>query len=194
MKFSKTIYLGISTLILSACTPAIESPTVTNFEECIAAGNPIMESYPRQCQHGDQNFVEEIEIKPTLPTPPELPLENGSQKPCTREFQPVCGEVQVQCIKAPCPPIKTTFSNRCEAENAGVKNATDGACIDEGPNLEGACLSFDGTWIEASQECEWMSQQMCQELGGIYNECSSACPNDPEAELCTMQCVQVCQF
>jgi hypothetical protein len=33
---------------------------VTNFEECVAAGNPVMESYPRQCRAGDQNFVEEI--------------------------------------------------------------------------------------------------------------------------------------
>lgn len=34
--------------------------TVTNFEECIAAGNPAMESYPRQCIHGDLHFVEDV--------------------------------------------------------------------------------------------------------------------------------------
>lgn len=34
---------------------------VTNFEECIAAGNPAMESYPRQCRHGDQTFIEIIQ-------------------------------------------------------------------------------------------------------------------------------------
>ena len=33
---------------------------VTNFEDCIAAGNPAMESYPRQCIHKDQHFVEDI--------------------------------------------------------------------------------------------------------------------------------------
>ncbi|MFA5413413.1 MAG: Gmad2 immunoglobulin-like domain-containing protein [Patescibacteria group bacterium] len=38
-------------------TPVI---TVTNFEECVAAGNPVMESYPRQCRAGDKNFVEYI--------------------------------------------------------------------------------------------------------------------------------------
>ncbi|MDO8572669.1 MAG: Gmad2 immunoglobulin-like domain-containing protein [bacterium] len=33
---------------------------VTNFAECAAAGNPVMESYPRQCRHGNQTFREEI--------------------------------------------------------------------------------------------------------------------------------------
>lgn len=40
------------------------------------------------------------------------------QKPCTREYMPVCGEVQVQCITTPCNPIQQTYSNTCVAENA----------------------------------------------------------------------------
>ena len=35
-------------------------PLVTNFEECITAGNPVMESYPRQCRAGDKSFTEVI--------------------------------------------------------------------------------------------------------------------------------------
>lgn len=35
-------------------------PIVTNFEECVALGNPAMESYPRQCRAGDKTFVENI--------------------------------------------------------------------------------------------------------------------------------------
>lgn len=38
-----------------------DQPEITNFEECVAAGNPVMESYPRQCRHGDQTFVEDVE-------------------------------------------------------------------------------------------------------------------------------------
>ncbi len=35
--------------------------SITNFEECIAAGNPAMESYPRQCRTADgKHFVEII--------------------------------------------------------------------------------------------------------------------------------------
>ncbi|OGZ34350.1 MAG: hypothetical protein A2174_03795 [Candidatus Portnoybacteria bacterium RBG_13_41_18] len=38
-----------------------ENPiTITNFEECVAAGNPVMESYPRQCGVGDKTFTEII--------------------------------------------------------------------------------------------------------------------------------------
>jgi len=32
---------------------------------------------------------------------------------CTADYTPVCASVAVQCIKAPCPPIEQTFSNKC---------------------------------------------------------------------------------
>ena len=39
------------------------NPPITNFEECITAGNPAMESHPRQCRTADGlHFVEEIEM------------------------------------------------------------------------------------------------------------------------------------
>ena len=41
---------------------------MTNFEECIAAGNPVMESDPRQCSAGGQTFTEEID---PISIPPE---------------------------------------------------------------------------------------------------------------------------
>ena len=36
---------------------------ITNFDECVAAGNPVMESYPRQCRddESDRTFTEVIE-------------------------------------------------------------------------------------------------------------------------------------
>jgi hypothetical protein len=41
-----------------------EVSTVASFEECVAAGNPVMESYPRQCRAADGTlFVEEIEVE-----------------------------------------------------------------------------------------------------------------------------------
>jgi len=37
-------------------------PEITNFEECAAAGNPVGESYPRQCWTSDgKHFIEEID-------------------------------------------------------------------------------------------------------------------------------------
>lgn len=33
---------------------------IKNFEDCVAAGNPVMESYPRQCSANGQTFTENI--------------------------------------------------------------------------------------------------------------------------------------
>ena len=41
---------------------------------------------------------------------------------CTKEYMPVCGEVTVQCLVAPCPAIKETFGNMCMLNNQS--NAT----------------------------------------------------------------------
>ena len=42
--------------------PADSEALVYNFETCVSAGNSVMESYPRQCRHGDNTFTEEIKI------------------------------------------------------------------------------------------------------------------------------------
>ena len=42
------------------------SVVVTNFAECVAAGNPVLESYPRQCQANGQVYTEEIEVQSAM--------------------------------------------------------------------------------------------------------------------------------
>ncbi len=44
------------------CTVVCPTPAeITGFDDCVAAGNPVMESYPRQCRTSDgSTFVEEI--------------------------------------------------------------------------------------------------------------------------------------
>ncbi len=71
MKYALFIVL---VLLFGCTTPAPEPNTTVNdtpnitindtqtdeinsFEECVAAGNPIMESYPRQCRAGNKTFV-----------------------------------------------------------------------------------------------------------------------------------------
>ena len=50
---------------------------------------------------------------------------------CTKEYMPVCGQVQVECVRAPCPPIKETFSNKCVAcANSLTISYTEGACTE----------------------------------------------------------------
>ncbi|MFT7616271.1 MAG: hypothetical protein ACI8Y7_001100 [Candidatus Woesearchaeota archaeon] len=164
--------LFIVLIFLVACTSEF---SVNSFAECEAAGNPAMESYPRQCMHEGITFIEDI------------------SNVCTSEYRPVCGAVQVQCITTPCDPIQTTFSNECEAQNANAAILYEGACKDV-VALEEACLSFDGTWLGDSQECEDLGKEECTNLGGAHNECASACRNDPESAVCTLQCIIVCDF
>ncbi|NOZ76363.1 MAG: hypothetical protein GXO65_01500 [Euryarchaeota archaeon] len=56
-------------LLLGGCTsgctgpaPSPEPPgNITSFQECVQAGYPVMESYPRQCRTPDgRTFVEEV--------------------------------------------------------------------------------------------------------------------------------------
>jgi hypothetical protein len=45
---------------------------ITNFSECELAGNPIMETYPRQCMVNSEIFIEEIEEEPFLENKEDL--------------------------------------------------------------------------------------------------------------------------
>lgn len=107
-------------LIVVGCAP--QQQNISSFEECVEAGNPVMESYPRQCSTGNQTFTEQLSLQ-----------------------------------------------EQCENINSG-------------------------TWIESAQECEGINESTCTQLEGEFNSCASACRNDPNASVCTLQCVQVCSF
>ena len=101
---------------------------INSFETCLRAGNPVMESYPRQCKvEGGRTYVEEIE-RPIAQPPSDTVY-------CAQIYQPVCAKIQVLCIKAPCPPIFETISNECMAKARGslLLSYTKGECNgDEG--------------------------------------------------------------
>jgi antitoxin component of MazEF toxin-antitoxin module len=61
-------------------------------------------------------------------------------------------------------------------------------------NLIEYCESNNGTWIDETKECEGLSEAMCTAREGVFNECASACRNNPEQDVCTLQCVIVCDF
>ncbi len=53
---------------------------------------------------------------------------NADKIVCTEEYAPVCGKIEVQCIKAPCDPVKQTFSNKCFAKKSSAFDVTEGEC------------------------------------------------------------------
>ncbi len=75
----KTFFLSLL-IILSGCT---STSNINSFEECVAAGNPVMESYPRQCNAGGKTFTEEIET--CLGMSMEQALLNARESECASE-------------------------------------------------------------------------------------------------------------
>ena len=57
-----------------------------------------------------------------------------------------------------------------------------------------SCSDVNGTYDPQYRECSGISKVQCDSINGTFNECASACRHDPKAELCTMQCVIVCQL
>ena len=57
-KYIALVLALVPILLVSGCT-APEVAEINSFEECIAAGYPAMESYPRQCSDGVNTFTEE---------------------------------------------------------------------------------------------------------------------------------------
>jgi len=56
------------------------------------------------------------------------------------------------------------------------------------------CENYKGFWIDDFSECEYISEDDCLTNGGYFNSCASACRHDANAEMCTMQCVPVCDY
>lgn len=59
--FIVVVVIAVSGLIVLYNSKTVEKNIiVTNFEECAKAGNPVMESYPRQCRHDKITYTEFI--------------------------------------------------------------------------------------------------------------------------------------
>ncbi|NUM25846.1 MAG: hypothetical protein HUU49_04495 [Candidatus Buchananbacteria bacterium] len=103
-------------------------PAVFDFDSCVAAGNPILKSKPAQCRHNGITYVENL---PTTPSTDRIKCQDAQREAevCAEIYQPVCAKVNVQCIKAPCPPIDQTFSSACHAcRNSLVESYVEGEC------------------------------------------------------------------
>ena len=82
---------------------------VDNFKECVSAGNPILESYPRKCINENKTYIEVIE---------NFCLNKDTEDLCMTLYDPVCGY-----------PLEKTFSNSCFAcQNKEIVYWMPGEC------------------------------------------------------------------
>ncbi len=61
-------------------------------------------------------------------------------------------------------------------------------------NVSAPCEAEGGNWLAEYEECEYIGRDWCEQQGGKFLECESACRHDPNVAVCTMQCVPVCQL
>jgi hypothetical protein len=124
------ILILIMLIFLPGCSPKAD---ITSFEECIQAGYPVMESYPRQCRAEGETFVEEIQ-KERINQEIHICIEDEqSAEACTLEYDPVCAFVDngVRCITTPCPSNDAiTYGNSCSACADNAFSYYQGRCED----------------------------------------------------------------
>jgi len=142
--------LGIIALIIVTVAPSITvppfQPMVTSFEECVAAGNPVMESYPRQCRSADgQHFVEDISTQDPYVDPYFDPNQTGGGLGLQANGCAVAGCSGQLCVSADeAGNIMTTCEYRAEYgcyQEASCEPQADGQCgWTETPELQ-QCLA-----------------------------------------------------
>lgn len=82
----------------------------------------------------------------------------------------------------------------CAPQEETPLNVDINGTVPSGSSNQELCVNYGGTWIDEANECEGISARYCQEIGGEFIECGSACRHNADAEVCTLQCVQYCTF
>lgn len=54
------VFLIIGFILVLWLVSQLQQESIDSFEDCAAAGNPIMESYPARCSANGQTFTEDI--------------------------------------------------------------------------------------------------------------------------------------
>ena len=78
----------------------------------------------------------------------------------------------------------------------GTNPITNQVANDKKSDKEMNCSNDGGVWYTDDNTCEVnsLSESECKAKSGEYNECASACRHEPNATVCTMQCVVTCSF
>lgn len=108
-KYFYYILLAVLVILIALTVKVMKKPAqIASFEDCLKAGNPVMESYPRQCKTTDgQTFVESLKPEETAkPTEINSSNNNLNQETTATDF---CGqstkascEIDLDCVIGGC--------------------------------------------------------------------------------------------
>jgi hypothetical protein len=124
-------------------------------------------------------------------------VEDPEPKGCTMEAK-ICPDGTAvsrsgpNCEFAPCPEVEDPEPKGCTME---AKICPDGTAVSRsGPNCEFAPCPQAQESINYGQDAGRVEEYKidCEEKGGVFNECASAC--GPGAEMCATVCSMVCMF
>lgn len=82
-----------------------------------------------------------------------------------------------------------------------VASCTNNDIVDDTPindtdNSEffALCEDYGGISVTQYGECAYVNENACDDMGGVYEPCASACRNLPEYPdvECTMECIPLC--
>jgi hypothetical protein len=73
---------------------------------------------------------------------------------CTKEYRPVCGSLEVQCITTPCDPVKKTYSNKCMMEAAGANFIYSGVCGSSSSGGQVKSIKLTGAGLRIKWEAD----------------------------------------
>ena len=187
--------------------------TIDSFQDCVDAGNPVMESYPRQCRTQDGRvFVENVSDEGVHQCTPD----EKQADVCTREYRPVCGDngetYSNGCVACSSGEIENYTMGSCEGETSAEDNTTSSSghqCTAEEVNADvctaiydPVCGDNDKTYSNACKACSsgeitTYTEGPCEDErtsgqdgdGYEWHQCTQ---NEKEADMCTMQYAPVC--
>jgi hypothetical protein len=109
-------------------SPADTETQVNDFESCVAAGNPVMESYPRQCRHTDGRTFTEVIVSPSLPEDRIPPKTSGACAPAGCSSQLCVPKEEAPNIMTTCEwtPLYGCYQKAiCEQQDDGTCGWTE---------------------------------------------------------------------
>ncbi|MBW2967144.1 hypothetical protein KY362_01520, partial [Candidatus Woesearchaeota archaeon] len=118
--------------------PVPPTQTVNDFDSCVAAGNPVMESYPRQCRHGSRTYTEVIDTPIEPPDTPPEPLPDEPLVGADEDEHGCKGSAGYQWCEAT-QKCQRFWEEPCDSE---LRQKAQEFCTHEGVSYVGTCGDY----------------------------------------------------